>query len=38
LTVADPADEGFVEDADRFSLFLRHRDGLVVRVTVVRHE
>jgi hypothetical protein len=38
LTVADLADDGFVEDADRFSLFLRQRDGLVGRVTVVRHE
>ena len=38
LTVADLADDGFVEDSDRFSLFLRQRDGLVGRVTVVRHE
>jgi len=38
LTVADLADEEFVEDADRLSLFLRRRDGLVGRVTVVRHE
>ena len=38
LTVADLADAGFVEDADRFSMFLRQRDGLGGRVTVVRHE
>jgi len=38
LTVTDRADDGFVEDADRFSLFLRQSDGLVGRVTVVRHE
>jgi hypothetical protein len=38
LTVADFADDGFVEDADRFSLLLRQRDGLVGRVTVVGHE
>jgi hypothetical protein len=37
LTAADPADDGFVEDADRLSLSLRQRDGLV-GVTVVRHE
>ncbi len=37
LSVADLADEEFVEDAHRFLLFLRQRDGLVGRVTVVRH-
>jgi len=38
LTVADLADDGIVEDADGYSLFLRQCDGLVGRVTVVRHE
>jgi len=38
LTVAAPADDGFVEDADGSSLVLRQRDGLVGMVTVVEQE
>jgi len=38
LTVTDRADDGFVEDADQFSLFCRQSDGLVCRVTGIRHE
>jgi hypothetical protein len=38
LTVTDRADDGFFENADRFSLFLRQRDGWVGRVTFVRRE
>jgi hypothetical protein len=33
LTVANPAAGGFLDDADRFPLFLRQRDGLMGRVT-----
>ena len=36
LTVVDPADDGFVEDADRYRRFGRQADGLVGDVTVVR--
>jgi hypothetical protein len=36
LTVVDPADDGFVEDADRNRRFGRQADGLVGDVTVVR--
>jgi hypothetical protein len=38
LSLADFADEEFVEVANRFSPFLRQRDGLVGRVTVVWRE
>jgi hypothetical protein len=38
LTVTDRADDGFVEDADQFSLFLRQSDGWVGRVTGIRPE
>jgi hypothetical protein len=37
LTVVVPADDGFVEDADRYRWFGRQADGLVGDVTVVWH-
>ena len=37
LTVVDPADDSVVQDADRYRRFGRQGDGLVGRVTVVRH-
>ena len=37
LTVANLADDGFVEDADRNRRLPRQGDGLVGTVTVVRH-